>query len=216
MKRSRGATGSAEAGFTLLEVLIVLILLSLLMGALSTTIIVSLKATAGTSTRLSTSHDRQLVAVYLPRDLASASSAVSGSSVSSWNCAPQAPAPTPTLVLTWRGVPPTTQDPPVSTAVTYGFEADYAVIQSGTNWRLVRYYCNQPPGGSWSTASRATMVYGLQSQTAAAVTCASSPSGTGAGCNQPTPPPNAPWVTLTVTDTTAASYSVTGQMRTNS
>lgn len=211
-------TRQPDAGFTLVEVLIAMLLLSILMSALAGAVISSLKATAGTSTRLSTSHDRQLVQVYLPRDLSSASGALSGAFVTSWHCAPPAPAATPALVLTWKGMPPTSFSPtPLgSAALTATFEADY-VAASTPSPRLLRYYCYKgPQSSSWSTAAVSTMVYGLQSTSAVTAQCASSVSGPLAFCNQVGPPVAAPWLTMSITDTTGASYSVTGQMRTNS
>lgn len=223
-----------ESGFTLIEVLIVLLLLSILMGALAGAAIVSLKAVAGSSTRLSTSHDRQLVDVYLPRDLSSARTAVSGANVTTWNCAPHSGgSPTPTLVLGWLGMPTTTTTSPTplgSAELTAQFEVDYVPVaqpasigvlpNTTSTYRLVRYYCTRPAGSGWGAASSATMVYGLQGQAGASVGCLAtppaSPSAPGAACNITTSPPAMPWVTMTITDLAGATYSITGQMRTNS
>ena len=225
-----------ETGFTLIEVLIVMLLLSILMGALAGAAIVSLKAVAGSSTRLSTSHDRQLVDVYLPRDLSSARTAVSGTNVGvgTWNCAPRgAGSPTPVLVLGWLGMPTTTTTSPTplgSAELTAQFEVDYVAVaqpasigvlpDTASTYRLVRYYCTKPPGSGWSSATSATMVYGLQGQAGASVGCLASPpaspSAPGPACNITSSPPGQPFLTMTITDLTNATYSITGQMRTNS
>lgn len=60
-----------DAGFTLIEVLIVVVILPLVMGAVSVAIITTLRNDTGVSTKLSDSHDAQITSAYLVRDVQS-------------------------------------------------------------------------------------------------------------------------------------------------
>ena len=60
-----------QSGFTLIEVMVVLVILPLVMGAVSVAIITSLRNDTGVSTKLSDSHDAQITSAYFVRDVQS-------------------------------------------------------------------------------------------------------------------------------------------------
>jgi prepilin-type N-terminal cleavage/methylation domain-containing protein len=63
----------SENGFTLVELIMSLTLLSVIMGPLTGAVIIGLRTADGTNQKLSDSHDEQLVATYLVKDVQSAS-----------------------------------------------------------------------------------------------------------------------------------------------
>lgn len=76
-RRTRGVLSAirprpGEAGFTLVEVLITVVILGVIVGALSSGLIVALRTTEQTTTRLDESHDAQIVSAYLVNDTQSA------------------------------------------------------------------------------------------------------------------------------------------------
>ena len=167
-----------DSGVTLVEMLIVITVVSIITVPLTAAVIITLRTTGAASLRLTQSHDRQLLEVYFPRDVASATSTpqvdVNGT------CAGK----TSKVVLKWTGVPAVSGVP--ATTVQQNYEADYVV--EGAN--LVRYLCQ---GGAKSSFA---VAYALSSTTP--------PSAVVSGKS----------VTLTVTDSSGASYSVAGQGRT--
>ena len=65
----RGTAAGDEAGFTLVELLVVLVILPLLLGAIAVALIVSLENTGSTSNRLSDSVNAQTTSAYFVRDV---------------------------------------------------------------------------------------------------------------------------------------------------
>ncbi|HEY3672878.1 MAG TPA: prepilin-type N-terminal cleavage/methylation domain-containing protein [Acidimicrobiia bacterium] len=122
---------SNEAGFTLIELLLVIALLGFIVAPISAAIVVGLRTTSATANRVSSSHDAQLVALYLPADLQSVTTAsdvdASGTNVS---CSPTASQ----LHLQWS-------QQLDETGAADRYEAAYVVAQSGGEWQLTRYYC---------------------------------------------------------------------------
>ena len=67
--RIRRAAGSAEDGFTLVELLVTIVVLGILVAPLSAVVISYLKNTDATTARLSESHDAQLATSYFAQDV---------------------------------------------------------------------------------------------------------------------------------------------------
>ena len=145
-----------EEGFTLIEVLVSMLILTIIMGALAAAIITSYNATASSFTRINNSHDRQLVEVYLPGDLLSANSATVAT-VTQLQASPPggltgfcpdskvaANSPITVLQLSWQGSPSQTTST-TALSVEY-YTVDYTLITVGSgslvSHQLVRFACN--------------------------------------------------------------------------
>ncbi|MDQ3757937.1 MAG: prepilin-type N-terminal cleavage/methylation domain-containing protein, partial [Actinomycetota bacterium] len=60
-----------EAGFTLIELIVVISITGIVMGALSSAVVVGLRTVDGTTEQLADSHDLQLLSIYFPADVQS-------------------------------------------------------------------------------------------------------------------------------------------------
>ena len=83
------ATG--EEGFTLIELVIVLIIMPLVIGAVAMVMITTLKATSpgdphGTAARLAESHDAQITSTYFGRDVQNSTQITTGTTVGDRLC----------------------------------------------------------------------------------------------------------------------------------
>jgi prepilin-type N-terminal cleavage/methylation domain-containing protein len=137
---------SNEAGLTLIELLVVCVLLGIIAIAFSTSIVVGLTSFFGTDNRVRSTTDAQLLSLYLPADLQSASGAAGNVIVEGANTqsTPGGAFVTQTgntecsgvpnlLVLKWTDDIPGNNDP--------AYMAAYALSQVGARWQLKRYYC---------------------------------------------------------------------------
>lgn len=144
--RSRGAAG--EGGFTLIELIVTMSIVSIVMGTLSMAIIVGLRTTDETTRRLADSHDLQLLSIYLPAD---AQSAVEGridtSAATAIGCTPPDPSGTNVLHLAW--------DEPGGTQT---FRAAYRLEGVAGENVLARYSCVNA-----GTLRRVVVAHGLGS-----------------------------------------------------
>jgi prepilin-type N-terminal cleavage/methylation domain-containing protein len=135
-----------EAGFTLVELLLVAAILGVVIVGISAALMVGLKTFAGTDNKIISSTDAQLVSAYLPADLQSVgtdpnsivadpghtSSAPRGSFAVTANT--DCSGLPNVLKLSWR-------DNLEGNTKTY--VAAYTVVQaSDGDWQLVRYYCD--------------------------------------------------------------------------
>jgi prepilin-type N-terminal cleavage/methylation domain-containing protein len=125
-----------EGGFTLMELLLVIALLGLVAVPLAGAITVGERTTAATANRLESTHDAQLVSIYLPADIQSAGNAAGDVVVTPGNsdCSGM-----PNLLrLRWTVTE--------TLGVQSTYQVAYAVTQSGDEWRLTRFYCPASPG----------------------------------------------------------------------
>jgi type II secretory pathway pseudopilin PulG len=126
---------SDESGFTLIELLLVVALLGAVVIPIAAAIIVGLKSTNATANRIESSHDAQMVALYLPADLQSVTNDAAIVSTPSVTPACAGVPSANVLQLSWsQQVSPTASDE---------FRAQYVVAfnDSAQNWQLTRYYC---------------------------------------------------------------------------
>ena len=121
----------SEAGFTLMELLIVISIIGIIAPVIMGGITIGLKTTSATANRVSNSHDEQLLSVYLPADIQSVKSAGAvDTSGTQLTCSPVAPV----LRLTWDEQADLAQAP-------VNYEAAYSLQQTDGQWQLTRYYC---------------------------------------------------------------------------
>jgi prepilin-type N-terminal cleavage/methylation domain-containing protein len=161
LSASGDATG--EEGFTLIELVMVLIIMPLIVGAAAVVMITSLKATSdtnGTTARLAESHDAQITSTYFVRDIQNSTqitTAGTGKKGTSLLCGPNGP---------------NTSDPkavPLFGLITSGGDKlSYAsTLQGGTPHNavyptFVRYEC---PSGAQSNTT--TLSHNLKSTASA-------------------------------------------------
>ncbi|MDT7539160.1 MAG: hypothetical protein QOI82_2745 [Actinomycetota bacterium] len=135
-----------DAGFTLLEVIISMVLSIMLIGVLGTSLVVGLRGARATTETVENSADAQAMSNYLPQDIQSAAgpSAITTAASDRTGCADDASATGTSVVrLRWAGDGAT---PSLS------YSADYRIAQdpsAGGNqpdrWRLTRYACTTSP-----------------------------------------------------------------------
>lgn len=109
-----------DEGFTLIEMLVTIVILGIISAAIVTAIIVGLRTTDDTGRRLSESHDAQLVQVYVPNDVQSATFVSSSDTACTGT--------DPVVMLRWT-----------DGAVTK--VASYVVESAAIDRKLVRTYC---------------------------------------------------------------------------
>jgi prepilin-type N-terminal cleavage/methylation domain-containing protein len=183
-----GKAGRGEAGFTLPEVLITVVVTSIVVICLSSSFVVGARTTVQANTRLRESHDAQMLATYFPADVASAKT-VSTTTMAGSTC----PIPgSPVVLLTWT-------ESGVRKDAYYGRSADGS--------QIVRQYCeaNAPK-------TKVTVIRTLPSAAGIAVACrakTTDPWAAAACAGSPT------GVKLTVQHQSGLySYSIQGSRRT--
>lgn len=135
-----------DGGFTLIELLVVITIIPLIAGALGLGLVTAFSLQSGVSARLGDSSDAQVVAASFTKDVQSASSLTTDSTISS----PSSPLPfcgsgTLLLGLEWGS--------------TTEVAAYVEQLQSGTTYSLVRNDC---ANGPWTTpTSSTTLSYDL-------------------------------------------------------
>ena len=144
-----------EEGMTLVELIMAITISGLIIGPLSAGLIIGLRTSGETATRLAGSSDAQFLAISLPPDIQSAGNAA-GDVVASPTANTECSGVTNVLRLRWT----TTDSGPATT-----YQAAYAISGSAVaGWKLKRYFCTG--GGAPATL---TVARNLASSTAAAV-----------------------------------------------
>jgi prepilin-type N-terminal cleavage/methylation domain-containing protein len=157
-----------ESGFTLVELLIVVTLLPMIIGALSVGLIAVFSLQSGVQNRLGDTSDSQVVEANFQSDVQTATWVTSEPNDSSSQCGPG----TQLLGLAWG---------PAIGLNPYQYVVSYVVVQNGTSWNLVRQYCSS---GYSSTPTSSTVVsYDVPSNLAGPVVTIASgaPNGTAPG-----------------------------------
>ena len=156
-----------ESGFTLVELLIVVTILPLIVGALSAGLIAVFSLQSGVQNRLGDTGDSQTVEANFQTDVQGAASLTTVPNNSSSQCGPGAQL----LGLAWWPV----------TGLPYKYVVSYVVIQSGSSYNLVRQYCSN---GYSTTATSSTIIsYDVPSTLASPVVtiATGAPNGTTPG-----------------------------------
>lgn len=154
-----------DDGFTLVELLIVVAVMPLIVGALSLGLISVFKLQSSVSNRLGDTVDSQVVESTFQNDVSSALAVTAAPGLSAEECGPSSE--TQLLGLAWS---------PYSTQQGGGYATivTYAEVQNGSQWNLVRQYCT---GGYSQTPATSTIVaYNIQAP------CA---TGQSTGCQGP-------------------------------
>jgi prepilin-type N-terminal cleavage/methylation domain-containing protein len=200
MTRTQG-----EQGFTLVELLVAITIMSMIMGGISESIIVGLRTTAAISTSVAESHDTQMMTAWFPRDVNGATSIWGGAPLAGTKPVCTPPVGTTRTVLTMLSGDPTL---PLLTS--------YVVVKTGTLFQLVRTVCqgaNVPQGPVIVVHNLAAelplAVPAVPSATATCPPTACPPAAKPAPASQPDT------VTLTVTELSGFTFQVTGQSRVN-
>lgn len=178
----------SDAGATLVELLVALVIGTLITGAIASALIVGFRTSDDTTTRLAESHDEQIIANYLQVDVTS--SAPSGITTASSDASGCASAP----VL---GSSSVVVLPYASGAGDDSRRSAYRLEPGATGRKLVRYHC--PTGGVSERILLASNV---------------SATGTGVGAAVTTAPNGQSAVTLSIKEVSGFSYKVTGHGRT--
>ncbi|HUZ43509.1 MAG TPA: prepilin-type N-terminal cleavage/methylation domain-containing protein [Acidimicrobiales bacterium] len=212
-----------EGGFTLAELLIVVVIIGIIAGPLIDAFIQGLDTTGRASTSLGSSHDAQLTDYYLERD--AVGSSASTSPPAGWLCAAAGGVSVPTAAtgvveFSWNQAPhysSTMSSGQLLFAPGSSYEADY--LYQGSH--LTRYYCTVSGSPAVGSAPQVTEVAsGLSLTTAPSATiadCGSAPTTT------PTSTPASPGgkspsicTTVQLTDPNGTVYSAVLYQRTSS
>jgi len=121
-----------DRGFTLVELLIVVVVMGTLMAVLTTAVIVALRTTPDTETRVDDARGVQGLVTWLPQDVDAAAPDGFDRATTAWPCA--APAPTDShnvLTIRWTE----------TAATTTNYAASYRYERKGSAWTMARYYC---------------------------------------------------------------------------
>ncbi|MEQ1698554.1 MAG: VWA domain-containing protein [Ilumatobacteraceae bacterium] len=139
LRRVRQRTAAGEAGMTLPEVLITMVVMGTVMTALVAATTVILRQQDNSSGRLNNSRSEQSVGIWLPSDLASAEDVVTDAAASP--CGAQCPpgvnvGGSNALMLSWTGsIAGDTEAIPTRTTVSYRY------VQVGDEFQLIRVRC---------------------------------------------------------------------------
>lgn len=183
---------SGEDGFTLVELTISIVVMTLVIGAVTVALTTIFHLSGSTSARISDAGDAQEVSASLSIDVQSAEEITTANAATAPGCGTGTG--TQLLGLEW--------EQEAGQSNTYEIVISYLAVKQGNTWSLVRDYCNA--GSSPSPTTSETVSYDI---------C--EPSGVSpseAGCQQPQAPPT---ITPTAENTAAgdgwiSAASVTG------
>lgn len=182
-----------EDGFTLVELLLVIVILGIVMGALGQAVIVGLRTSDAATNRLAESHDAQIVSSYFVTDIQSSVTVTAGAQDSTSPLpAGCTPAASPIVVFSWT-------DPSAGAQLVSYYRAT-----SGGQTQLLRQACSP-------NATKLITVAHLLGTSTFSLTCAPTAcSSTGSAATR---------VQLVLTaqgsDGTSYTYTLQGSRRTS-
>ena len=142
------AVPGRDAGSTLPELLITVMLLGLIISSLTAAVIVMVRQQDNSVGRLNVSRSETNIGMWLPADLASAEAVDVSPSASPCGAACPANAITGgsnTILLTWDSL-----EAGVTEAVVTHIAVSYRYVLVGTEYQLVRVECQQVDAGPWT------------------------------------------------------------------
>jgi len=148
-----------DEGFTLVELLIVVTVLPLIIGALSAGLIAVFSLQSSVSNRLGDTADSQVISSMFENDVQSAASVSTAPSDTAGQCGPASQVQLLGLASN-------------ANVSQGGYETivSYAEVQNGTSWNLVRQFCSA--GYSTSPNSSTTISYNLEQPCTVLITTA--------------------------------------------
>lgn len=159
-----------EGGFTLIEIVVVVVILGLVGATLTGAFVEGVNATASASTSLGSSRDTQLTDYYLERDALGGTVSYPATASATWACATGAgvsvgviPPNQGVIQFNWSqadvyaGSALPSGDPNFTSGASY--EADY--VYQGT--KLIRYFCTLTSGGASAGTKAITVASSLSS-----------------------------------------------------
>lgn len=154
-QRGSARLGHRDAGFSLTEVVVGVVLMGIIMASLSAAIAVIFNQEDNTAGRLNNAVSAQSLSRWLPADMASAESYDVTASASP--CGAACPAGTTiggsnAVMASWSGIEVVGGNPvPTMTNVSYRY------VASGTRWDIVRVACTKKSTGAWRCNQRTAM-----------------------------------------------------------
>jgi hypothetical protein len=143
-RRTRSARPNrGDAGVTLVELLIVLVIMPLVIGSIAFVFVTTLQDQGAVSKSISDSADSQVVSTYYTPDIQSATEFTTDSAAPGQCGSPG----TMLLGLEWDGYTPTSGIEDFQTVVSYD------VVPTGSTYSLLRYYCSSGTLKSATTIS---------------------------------------------------------------
>lgn len=154
---SRRGPENRDSGFTLVELLIVVAVMPLIVGALAVGLISVFSLQTSTSNRLGDTSDSQVVSANFESDVQSAAAITTAPNNTSAECGPSNEIQL--LGLEWN---------PFPSGGGYQTVVSYADVEVGTTYSMIRYYCSS--GFSNTPTSYSTVSFNIPQPCTATVT----------------------------------------------
>jgi prepilin-type N-terminal cleavage/methylation domain-containing protein len=145
--------GDRDGGFTLIETLIVVVIMGMIVTVTAGALIVVLRNAPSTEVRAEDARSVQGLVTWLPQDIDAAPPDGFNRAHGYWPCGDAAPAGASYNIVTAEWTERTTDD--------HNFAATYRYEQVNTEWRMVRYTCNNGGSGAMGASERMNLTSAL-------------------------------------------------------